>query len=68
MTHQQLAFVALLAAQAFTLAFLWLTKKESDHWRIMWLRDATELLQWKRNAVMRDPKSGKYVKKDKRNG
>jgi hypothetical protein len=26
------------------------------------------LLDWKRNAVMRDPKSGKYVKKVKRNG
>jgi hypothetical protein len=34
----------------------------------MWLRDTTELLEWKRNAVMRDPKTGKYVKKVKRNG
>jgi hypothetical protein len=68
MTHQQLAMIAMLAAQAFTLALLWMTKKESDHWRIMWLRDATELLEWKRNGLMRDPKSGKYVKKVKRNG
>jgi hypothetical protein len=68
MTHEQIALVAMLAAQAVTLAFLWLTKKESDHWRAMWLRDATELLEWKRNAVQRDPKTGKYVKKVKRNG
>jgi hypothetical protein len=57
--------VALLAAQAVTLAFLWLTKKDCDAWRDMWLRDATELLEWKRNAVQRDPKTGKYIKKDK---
>ena len=63
MTHEQIAMVALLAAQAFTLALLWLTKKESDHWRAMWLRDATELLDWKRNAVMRDPKTGRYKRK-----
>jgi hypothetical protein len=68
MTHEQIAIIALLAAQAFTLAFLWLTKKESDHWRTMWTRDATELLEWKRNAVQRDPKTGRYVKKVKRNG
>ena len=68
MTHEQIALVAMLAAQAVTLAFLWLTKEESDQWRAMWLRDATELLQWKRNGLMRDPKTGRYVKKDKRNG
>ena len=68
MTHQQIAMIAMLIAQALTLCALWLTKKESDHWRAMWLRDATELLQWKRNGLMRDPKTGRYVKKVKRNG
>jgi hypothetical protein len=66
MTHEQIAIIALLIAQAFTLALLCSTKKESDHWRTMWTRDATELLEWKRNAVQRDPKTGRYVKKDKR--
>jgi hypothetical protein len=66
MTHEQIALVALLAAQALTLALLCSTKKESDHWRTMWTRDATELLEWKRSAVQRDPKTGRYVKKDKR--
>jgi hypothetical protein len=68
MTQYELAIAGLLAAQTFTLALLWLTKKDCDAWRKAWLRDATELLEWKRNAVMRDPKSGKYVKKVKRNG
>jgi hypothetical protein len=66
MTQYQIALVALLAAQAFTFALLWLTKKDCDAWRAMWLRDATELLEWKRNGLMRDPKTGKYIKKDKR--
>ena len=66
MTQYELAIAGLLAAQAFTLALLWLTKNESDQWRAMWLREATELLQWKRNGLMRDPKTGRYVKKDKR--
>jgi hypothetical protein len=29
----------------------------------MWLRDATELLQWKRYGLMRDPKTGRYKRK-----
>jgi hypothetical protein len=68
MTHEQIAIIALLIAQALTLALLCSTKKESDHWRTMWTRDATELLEWKRNAVQRDPKTGRYIKKVKRNG
>ena len=68
MTHEQIALVAMLAAQAVTLALLWLTKKDCDAWRKAWLRDSAELLEWKRNAVQRDPKTGKYIKKAKRNG
>ena len=63
MTQYELAIAGLLAAQAFTLCALWLTKKESDHWRAMWLRDATELLQWKRYGLMRDPATGRYKRK-----
>jgi hypothetical protein len=65
MTHEQIAIIALLAAQAFTLALLWLTKEDADQWRKAWLRDATELLQWKRHGLMRDPETGRYVKKGK---
>jgi hypothetical protein len=63
MTHEQIALVALLIAQALTLALLCSTKKESDHWRAMWTRDATELLQWKRYGLMRDPATGRYKRK-----
>ena len=48
MTQYELAIAGLLAAQAFTLALLWFTKEECDHWRAMWLRDATEMLALKR--------------------
>ena len=66
MTHEKIAMISMLIAQALALYALWLTKKESDHWRTMWLRDATELLYWKRNGILRDPLTGKYRKKDKR--
>ena len=65
MTHEQIAIIALLAAQAASLYALWLTQQSGDQWRKAWLRDATELLQWKRHGLMRDPKTGRYVKKVK---
>ena len=68
MTQYEIAIAGLLAAQAFTLTLLWLTKEDADQWRKAWLRDSAELLEWKRHGLMRDPKTGKYVKKDKRNG
>jgi len=68
MTHDQIAIVTLLAIEAVTLYALWLTHNSGEWWRKAWLRDSAELLDWKRNAVMRDPKTGKYVKKVKRNG
>jgi len=66
MTHEHIAMVALLIAQAITLYALWLTHQSGEWWRKAWLRDSAELLHWKRNAVQRDPKTGRYVKKDKR--
>lgn len=63
MTQHEIAIIALLIAQAVTLYFLWLAKEESDHWRAMWLRDAIELLQWKRYGLMRDPATGRYKRK-----
>lgn len=65
MTHEQIAIITLLAAQAATLYLLWLTKEDADQWRKAWLRDSAELLQWKRHGLMRDPKTGKYIKKVK---
>jgi hypothetical protein len=66
MTHEQIAMIALLLALAASLYALWLTHQSGEWWRKAWMRDSAELLEWKRNAVRRDPKTGKYVKKDKR--
>ena len=68
MTHEQIAIITLLAIEALTLYALWLTHQSGEWWRKAWMRDSAELLEWKRNAVRRDPKTGKYIKKDKRNG
>jgi hypothetical protein len=68
MTHEQIAIVTLLAIEALTLYALWLTHQSGEWWRKAWLRDSAELLHWKRHATLRDPKTGKYVKKVKRNG
>jgi hypothetical protein len=48
MTQYELAIVALLSAQAFTLTLLWQTKAESDWYRKAWTRDTKELLELKR--------------------
>jgi len=66
MTYEQIAIVALVALQAATLFILWGTHKAGAWFRKAWTRDAAELLYWKRNAIMRDPKTGKYIKKDRR--
>lgn len=68
MTHEQIAIIALLIAQALSLYALWLTQQSGEWFRKAWMRDSAELLHWKRHATLRDPKTGKYVKKDKRNG
>jgi hypothetical protein len=58
----------MLAAQLFTAFLLWEAVKHGDKWKAMWTRDTSELLFWKRNGILRDPLTGKYRKKDKRNG
>ena len=65
MTHEQIAIIALLIAQALSIYAIWLTQQSGEWWRKAWLRDATELLQWKRHGLMRDPKTGRYIKKGK---
>jgi hypothetical protein len=63
MTPEYFTIAVLLAAQAATLAILWDTHRQYSWFRNAWVRDTKELLLWKQNAVMRDPKSGKYVKR-----
>ena len=66
MNHYQIVIVLFLISQGVTLWLLWEAVKHGDKWRDAWMRDTSELLYWKRNAVLRDPNTGKYVKKDKR--
>lgn len=66
MTPEYMTIAVLLAAQVATLAILWDTYNQYSWFRKAWVRDTKELLYWKQNAIMRDPKSGKYIKRDKR--
>jgi hypothetical protein len=63
MNQYQIAIIALLAWQAVTLFLLWMTHRDREIWQIMWSKTAKELFLWKRNAVLRDPKTGKYHKR-----
>ena len=66
MNQYQIAIVSLLALQAATLFILYDTHKAGEWWRKAWLRDSAELLYWKRNATLRHPLTGRYIKKDRR--
>jgi len=65
MNKYQIVIVLMLAAQLFTAFLLWEAVKHGDKWKAMWTRDTSELLFWKRNGILRDPKTGKYRKRDK---
>jgi hypothetical protein len=66
MDQYKIAIVVAFMAQAVTLCLLWITHKDRQLWEAMWTMTAQELLFWKDHAVLRDPKTGKYVKKAKR--
>lgn len=63
MTQHEIAIITLLAIEAMTLYALWMTHQSGEWFRKAWLRDSAELLHWKRNALMRDPKTGRYKRK-----
>jgi len=65
MNHYQTIIALMLAAQLFTAFLIWEAVKRGDAWQAAWTRDSAELLFWKRHATLRDPKTGRYVKKDK---
>jgi hypothetical protein len=65
MNHYQIAIIMLLISQGVTLLLLSEAIKRGSKWQAMWTRDTSELLFWKRNAILRDPKTGKYRKRDK---
>ena len=64
MNQYEIAIIALLALEAMTLFVLWQTHVDRTWWRNAWTRDTTELLLLKRNASLRDSKTGRFVKKD----
>ena len=66
MNQYEIIIVLLLISQVVTLALLWETAKNGDKWRVLWTMTADELLFWKRHATLRDPKTGRYIKKVKR--
>ena len=66
MSPYQIIIALMLAAQLFTAFLLWEAVKRGDAWQAAWTRDSAELLLWKRNALLRDPETGRYIKKAKR--
>jgi hypothetical protein len=67
MTCEHIAIVSLLAQHTPLPCSSCVTRtRPVNWWRKAWLRDTKELLFWKRHATLRDPKTGRYVKKDKR--
>jgi hypothetical protein len=65
MNQYQIIIAFMLAAQLFTAFLLWEAVKRGDSWQAAWTRDTKELLQYKRNTSLRDPKTGRFMKKDK---
>lgn len=72
MEPYKIAIAVLVAAQLFTLFALRLAIKRGNFWFDEWernmeqnMKNTLELMLWKHNAVLRDPKTGRYVKKDK---
>jgi len=49
--------------QAVTLFLLWETQKIGEWFRKAWIRESTELLYWKQNALIRDKRTGRYHKR-----
>jgi hypothetical protein len=72
MNPDKIAIAMLMASQIYTLLGLRGAIKRGNYWRGEWerdsaqnMRDQWELLHWQRNAVLRNPKTGRYVKKEK---
>lgn len=72
MEPYKISAAIVIAGQLFTLFALRLAIKRGNDWHSKWVRECSdnfqvrlELMLWKHNAVLRDPKTGRYVKKDK---
>ncbi len=72
MTHQEIIIALMVAAQLFNLFVLRLAIKRANFWHNRWTRDwsdnlvdRAELMAWRENAVLRDPKTGRFIKNGK---
>jgi hypothetical protein len=63
MNSYEIMIALLIGALLFTVFLLQDAVRESTRWQNAWTRDTKELLYWKRNALLRDPKTGKYNKR-----
>jgi len=63
MNHYEIMIALLIGALLFTVFLLQDAVKESMRWQAAWTRDAKELLHWKRNGILRDPETGRYLDK-----
>ena len=63
MNPYEIMIALLIGALLFTVFLLQDAVRESIRWQNAWTRDTKELLYWKRNALLRDPKTGKYNKR-----
>ena len=63
MDHYEIIIALLIGALLFTVFLLQDAVRDGNHWRDAWTRDTKELLYWKRNALMRDKRTGRYHKR-----
>jgi hypothetical protein len=62
MNPYEITIALMIGAQLFTVYLLHCAVQDGNRWRDAWTRDAKELLYWKRNALLRDPETGRYHK------
>jgi hypothetical protein len=63
MNPYEIMIALLIGALLFTVFLLQDAVRDGNRWRDAWTRDTKELLYWKRNALLRDPETGRYHKK-----
>jgi len=63
MNSYEIMIALLIGALLFTVFLLQEAVRDSAHWQDAWTRDTKELLYWKRNALMRDKRTGRYHKR-----
>jgi hypothetical protein len=66
MTYEHIAIVSLLAHKPLPCSSCMTRTRPVNGSARHGCATAKELLYWKRNATLRHPKTGRYVKKDKR--